>query len=286
MSYDQQSNEKANWPKETMVPLETAFVDDRGYIQPLVEAAVMAGLPIMVERPLTMGLDEALHLQRVVEQSGVPVVVDHIYLFHPGYVALKEKVQDLGPIRFIGSVGGNWGPFRPDVPVLLDYGPHDVALCLDLLDEMPTSVDTVRQLARETNEGYGEILSLQLDFPSGASAVITVGNIMQEKKRLFAVYFDDCVLMLDDLAEHKLMMYKIKDGAPADLAEQTFGSGIPIRVSADLPLTCAVRTFVAGISGDSRESFDVALGVKVMRVLSDSQSALLASCSRRSALDV
>ena len=46
MSYDQQSNEKASWPKETTVPLETAFVDDRGYIQPLVEAVMSSALMI------------------------------------------------------------------------------------------------------------------------------------------------------------------------------------------------------------------------------------------------
>lgn len=243
----------------------------------MVEATVTAGLPVMVEKPLTMSLDQALHLQRVVEQSGVPVLVDHIYLFHPGYVALKEKVQDLGPIRFIRSVGGNWGPFRPDVPVLWDYGPHDVALCLDLLGEMPTSVDAVRQLSCETDEGYGEILSLRLDFPGGASATITVGNIMQEKKRLFAVYFDDYVLTLNDLAEHKLMLYRTEGNCPADSPDQAFGPGMPIQISADLPLTRAVSTFVTGISGGSPKAFGVALGVEVVRVLSDSQFILSAS---------
>lgn len=235
----------------------------------MVEAAVTTGLPSMVEKPLTMDLDAAVHLQKVVKQSGALVLVDHVYLFHPGYIALKEQAKALGPIRSIQSVGGNWGPFRPDVPVLWDWGPHDVALCLDLLGEMPTAVDAVRQLARETNEGYGEIVSLQLDFPSGVSAMITVGNIMQEKKRLFAVYFDGHVLMLDDLAEHKLIMRAFKGGT---LADQTFGT--PISVSADLPLSRAVEAFVAGINGGSRESFGIALGVDVVRVLNDSQSAM------------
>ena len=240
----------------------------------MVEAAVVAGVPVMVEKPLTMNLGEALRLQRIIEQSGVTVLVDHIHLFHPGYVALKEKAKNLGSIRFIRSVGGSWGPFRPDVPVLWDYGPHDVALCLDLLGKMPTSVDAARQLARQTNEGYGEILSLQLDFPGSVSAAITIGNIMQGKKRIFVVYFDDYVLVLDDLAEHKLVMHRIKDRSVADLTDQTFAGGTPMQVSADLPLTCVVTAFVTGISGGSRGALGVALGVKVVRVLSDSHSIL------------
>ena len=77
----------------------------------------MAGLPVMVEKPLTMNLDEALHMQEIVEHTGVPVLMDHTQLFHPGYVMLENKAEELGPIRFIHLVGGSGGPFRPDVPV-------------------------------------------------------------------------------------------------------------------------------------------------------------------------
>lgn len=241
----------------------------------MVEAAVRAAKPVLVEKPLTLSLDDALRVQEVVEQSGAPVLVDHTHLFHPGYVVLKERAGELGPVRFIDSAGGNRGPFRPDVSALWDYGPHDIALCLDLLGEAPASVGAERRLAGDTEEGCGEVLSLRLGFPGGVAAAITIGNLMPQKRRRFAVYFDDSVLVLDDLAEHKLMMHRFKWMSPVDLGDRDLGPGLPVPVPADLPLTRVVRTFIDGLRGGSRESFGVGLGVQVVRVLSECQSLLV-----------
>ena len=43
----------------------------------------------------------------------------------------------LGPIREIAAVAGNRGPYREDVAVLWDWGPHDVAMALDLVGASP-----------------------------------------------------------------------------------------------------------------------------------------------------
>ncbi len=45
-----------------------------------------------------------------------------------------------GGARAIQSVGGAQGPFRPGVPVLWDWAPHDIAMCLDLVGETPSAV--------------------------------------------------------------------------------------------------------------------------------------------------
>jgi len=46
-------------------------------------AAVKVGLGVMVEKPLSLNLEEALSLYDVVAQYKGCVFVDHTYLFHP-----------------------------------------------------------------------------------------------------------------------------------------------------------------------------------------------------------
>ncbi|MDP6088321.1 MAG: Gfo/Idh/MocA family oxidoreductase, partial [Nitrospinota bacterium] len=92
----------------------------------MAEAALSAALPVMVEKPLTLNLAEAERLARIAGGGDVPVLVNHVHLFHPGYAALKKEAARLGPIRFIRSEGGSWGPFRKHTPPLWDYGPHDL----------------------------------------------------------------------------------------------------------------------------------------------------------------
>ena len=80
-----------------------------------VEAAIQAGMPCMVEEPLTMNLDEALSLQRLCRQHKALVLVNHTQLFHPTYAPLKQLVNN---VLRVESDGGQWGPFRPSYTLL------------------------------------------------------------------------------------------------------------------------------------------------------------------------
>src|SRR6185295_8261844 len=52
-------------------------------------AAVAAGIPVLVEKPLTLGLSEASALRNEVRARSGLVMVDHTHLFHPAFVELK-----------------------------------------------------------------------------------------------------------------------------------------------------------------------------------------------------
>ena len=65
----------------------------------------------------------------------VNVKVNHVYLYHPMYRFLKEIVKDKNKINSIYSFSGDNGPFRKDISPLWDWGPHDIAMCLDIFGE-------------------------------------------------------------------------------------------------------------------------------------------------------
>lgn len=76
---------------------------------------------------------------------------------------------------------------------------------------------------------------------------------MVGKRHCISVYFDDFVLVLDDLVPHKLMIHKIEGRSSIDTIKQTVGPGTPTQISRELPLTRAVQTFVTSIQGDIDE---------------------------------
>jgi len=79
----------------------------------MVEACVEAGKPCIVEKPLCLDVERAERLHRRIQASNTPVLVNHTYLFHPAYLALKQALEEAGePIRVILSEEGGFGPFR------------------------------------------------------------------------------------------------------------------------------------------------------------------------------
>jgi len=215
-------------------------------------AMIRARIPSMVEKPLTLDLQEALDLQQLLRQNPTPVLVDHTYLFHPAYRELKRLSSQLGPIRSIQAEGGGPGPFRPNYTALWDYGPHDISMCLDLLGKTPQSVTCK---AFETNEGGN--YECDLLFPDNVRASIKVGNLASAKVRTFTVHHKDRTLIFDDLSPQKLRL----DGAPVSAPEK-------------LPLAAAVETLVNGIRNGETAQFGLDLAVEVIRTLHGAQQSL------------
>jgi predicted dehydrogenase len=218
----------------------------------ILETMIRARMPSMVEKPLTLDLQQALDLQLLLRQHPTPVLVDHIYLFHPAYIELKRLSAELGPIRSIQSEGGNHGPFRSNYSALWDYAPHDISMCLDLLQESPRHVAC---RASETKEGGR--YELDLEFPNDVRSSLTVSNVASEKVRRLTVGCEQHVLIFDDLLPQKLR----QDGAP-------------VPVSDKLALATAVETFVNGIRHGPTEHFGLDLAVEVIRTLHLAQQSL------------
>src|SRR5262249_51525749 len=81
-------------------------------------AAINAGKPVLIEKPLTMAVADAGRIGIALDRSPVPFLVDHIHLFHRAFRALCAEAMAVGPVRSITSAAGNHGPYRHQVPVL------------------------------------------------------------------------------------------------------------------------------------------------------------------------
>ena len=235
----------------------------------MTRAAVAAGLPVLVEKPLTLDGDEAEALVDFVGAEGGLVWVGHTHLFHPAYRELKKRAQGLGRVTAMRATAGAWGPFRADTPVLWDWGSHDVALCLDLLGRTPETATAGHLDSRRTDDGMGEILRLVLRFSGDVGADIEIGNLMTERHRRFEAYFEGGMLAYDDTLDDKLVHHPEATAPGAPL-----GRGQSIPFDATLPLTCAVTEFAAAIRAGSRDLASPRLGADVVAVLGQCQKSL------------
>jgi len=229
----------------------------------ILRSMVSAGIPTMVEKPLCLDLTEALALRDLVRKSKVLILVDHTQLFHPAFTTLKVHGEELGPVRFVRSEGAAFGPFRSDVSVLWDWAPHDVSLCLDLLNRVPDRVSAL---------GDDGSVTVWLHFDNDTSAWIANSNLSLQKRRLLTVYFEHHALVLDDSAIDKLTEYKVDfEGSSRNF---TFDSGNILPVPQGMPLTCAVSYFVQGIRGGDTARFGLDLACDVIRTIDAAQRAL------------
>lgn len=219
--------------------------------------AIASGMPVLIEKPLTLDLHSSLCLLEAAQLRGTVVVVDHIYLFHPAYEELKRRVRALGGPMSIRSAGGNRGPVRPSVPPLWDYGPHDLAMCLDLAGRMPSSINAARR-----RTGEGEIIDLHLGFPEGTEAHLTFGNGFEEKVRSLAVLRGGIELRFDDLDEDKLV-----ESAPG-------GAPVPVALEPGLPLDRALRAFLSAIHARPYDLSGLRSAVEVVALLSRCETVL------------
>lgn len=226
----------------------------------MVATALAAGKPVFVEKPLTLDPSEARELLRLAEHLKGLVLVDHIYLFHPAYQALRRRVR-AGRLKAIRSTGGNHGPFRKETRALWDYGAHDVALCLDLAGK-PLSVGAKRLASRRMLGGSAENVEFRLEFPGGVQAVCIVGNLFEKKTRTLEAELDDETLVFDDLAEDQLMR------RGADGKEEV------LPAPRGLPLTVALQSFAEAVRSGSRDLESLRLGVEVVETLAMAEAAL------------
>lgn len=225
-------------------------------------AAVEKRRAVLIEKPLTMSVAEAEAVLEAAERADVLAGVDHVHLFHPAFRELKRRAETMGAVRAIDAIAGGHGPFRADTPVLWDWGPHDVAMCLDLMGGRPARAAADIRERRRTPDGAGEIVDITLEFEQGIVANIAVGNIRDDKVRRFRVDFDGGSLIYRDHADMALAFV------------DRSGKENSIDVSPEQPLTCALADFAGKIAAGSRDRTGLALGVDVVRVLADCDAAM------------
>lgn len=115
----------------------------------IAEYSLASNCPTLIEKPLSLSLQEAQQLQ----QYSAPILVNHIHLFSDRYQEIKRHLKQITHIFSQGS--SNSSP--RDYSRLWDYFPHEAAMILDLAQQYPYTINCTRN----KNEQY--TITMQFD---------------------------------------------------------------------------------------------------------------------------
>ncbi|MDO8607345.1 MAG: Gfo/Idh/MocA family oxidoreductase [Phaeospirillum sp.] len=105
-------------------------------------AAIEAGKHVMVEKPMTETVEQALRLVDAAARRGVTLMVDHTFVYTGAVRKIRSLVEsgELGDVYYYDSTRINLGLFQHDVDVIWDLAVHDLAILDYVVGEKATAV--------------------------------------------------------------------------------------------------------------------------------------------------
>jgi UDP-2-acetamido-3-amino-2,3-dideoxy-glucuronate N-acetyltransferase len=188
---------------------------------------------VLVEKPFAMNSRDALSLARACRPEST-LMVGHQLLFHPAFRKLSELVAGgaLGPLRKIRTERNGPIDLSREPGVLWSYGPHDVAMALDLAGEEPTRINASSPATAGDVESAGQV-EVELDFQSGVKAEINLSSARDDSKRRLLAVCEQGTLVFDDThAGGRLFLF---DAPPGCIANEE----ISVERREPLALECA-----------------------------------------------
>jgi predicted dehydrogenase len=150
------------------------------------------GIHVLLEKPITVTLDQADDLITAAEQAKVVLQIGHIERFNPAVTSFRPLLKSP---RYITAERA--APFTvrcTDVNVVLDLMIHDLDIVCDLAGSEPMEISGAGA-SIITNET--DIASARIVFHSGCVADVAASRVSDEKKRLLRVFDGDAVYTCD-----------------------------------------------------------------------------------------
>ncbi|MFZ9708940.1 MAG: Gfo/Idh/MocA family oxidoreductase [Steroidobacteraceae bacterium] len=188
-----------------------------------------AGAHVLVEKPITVTVDEARDLITLAKAAGRILQVGHLERFNPAIVAAGAR---LAGARFIECQ--RLAPFKErgtDVNVVLDLMIHDIDIVQSIVGQPIESIDAV---GTPVFSGAVDIANVRLRFAGGCVANVTASRVSLKTERKLRVFRDDAYLSID--LQQRILTVIGKRTTPAsagalpvDMSEESFEQGDALR---------------------------------------------------------
>jgi predicted dehydrogenase len=230
--------------------------------------ALAAGKHVYVEKPLTLGVEEAEELVNLAKRHGRKLMVGHLLEYHPAVNFMKEYIRsgELGEVLYIYARRLNLGVVRRTENAFWSLAPHDISVALYLLDEEP--VDVAARGASYLQPGIEDVVFANLTFPGGKMAQIHVSWLDPHKVREIVVVGSHGMLVFDDMVSTGKVTIRDKR-ATVENGEILLHNGEVITpdIPNDPPLDLEAQHFVDSIRFDRAPRSDGRDGLRVVRIL-------------------
>lgn len=151
-----------------------------------------AGVHVLLEKPITVTLEQAADLIAIAERKKAILQIGHIERFNPAVTSLKPLLKTP---RYMQAE--RCAPFTvrcTDVNVILDLMIHDLDIVADLAGSRPARVSAAGAsvITREIDSA-----SVRIVFENGCIADVAASRVSDEKKRVLRIFDGDSLYTAD-----------------------------------------------------------------------------------------
>lgn len=169
-----------------------------GYIA---EQAMKSGKHVLVEKPMTDQVNEALELVELSEELGLNLMVGFIERFNPAVSESKRLIEsdEIGRVIMAHAKRVTRRPDRVgDIGVIKDLGIHDVDVITYLMGEMP---QTVYATAGSYSHQFEDYANITLGYRGNRSAFVETNWLTPKRVRNLTVTGSEGIIGVEYTAQ-------------------------------------------------------------------------------------
>lgn len=221
-----------------------------------------AGVDVLLEKPITVTLEEADDLIKRAEEKDLILQIGHLERFNPAVQATEPFLTT--PVFIESNRIATFKPRGVDVDVVLDLMIHDIDIILNIIKSPIKAIHTVGAPVATQNT---DIANARLIFENGATANVTVSRVSRVNQRKMRIFQPGSYINVD-FGNKKVMTIKLSDelldtGMPKQIVNlRSFedGDALNEEIKAFIGhVKTRTRPAVSGVEG--RRALSVALQV-------------------------
>lgn len=244
----------------------------------IVERALGARKHVLVEKPITNSLPDAVALCELADSFDRILMVGHVFLFNPAFIAAKDYIDahHLGDVNYLSMVRTNLGPVRRDVNAAWDLASHDISIANYWLESSPHTVSASG--GSWLNAGVEDVVLATLSYPGDVLVHIEASWLNPKKRRLISVVGTERMLTVDDMdINEPIRIYNkgvieddhdsVTDSFAGFRSQIREGEVLIPHVTSGEPLKAECDEFLRRIKGGESTVSDGWSGAKIVAVL-------------------
>lgn len=164
------------------------------------------GLPCIIEKPMTMKIEESRELVEIAEKTGANFMVAHILLFHPAINKIKELIDTgvVGDVYYMYSTRIKFGVVRTEENVFESFAPHDLAT-LNYFAGCPAENMTLHR-GYFLQKDICDYVLAYLEYPNNIKAHIQVSWLHPFKEQRVVVVGSKGMIWFDDAGDKQVRL--------------------------------------------------------------------------------
>ncbi len=188
-----------------------------------------AGIDVLLEKPMTVTLQEADDLIARAESKQLVLQIGHLERFNPAVQAMEPFLTT--PVFIESSRIATFKNRGVDVDVVLDLMIHDIDIILNIIK---SPIKTIHTVGAPVATATTDIANARLIFENGATANVTVSRISRTNVRKMRIFQPGSYINVD-FGNKKIMTIQLSkelldSGMPKQVVElRSFAGGDALR---------------------------------------------------------